>query len=1034
MMTRLRKGQITDSGFEILDVVELAELETSDGRPAPGIWARHQKSGVQVFHVYNDDPENLFSFAFATAPEDNTGAAHILEHSVLCGSGRYPLKDAFLVLAQGSLQTFLNAWTFPDKTVYPASSVNEHDYFNLMSVYGDAVFRPLLSEWTFLQEGHRLFFSPGEGANKADCGPEGLSITGVVYNEMKGAYSSLDTYSGLWSVKAILPGTPYAFESGGDPEYIPELSWEGLREFHRNRYAPANCRIFLAGNIPTEKQLSFLDGQFFSSLEPGCAAPAIPRAARWTEPRGFRVPCPAGGEQKSTVFLSWLCGDAADTVETLALSALAETLLGHDGSPLTRALIESGLGEDLSPVSGLESEIRETLFALGLRGVDTAGSGPEGTIARQVRDLIMGELERLVREGIPPEEIKAALLSMEFSHREIRRSGGPFSLVWMRRSLRGWIHGAAPWESLLFVPPFTRLKERLAAEPRYFESLIQTYLLDNPHRALVAVEPEPDFLEKREAALARSLREKAAAFSEKDRRAIQEKNAALERFQSEGDSPEALASIPHLSRRDLSAEIETVPRNLEAAGGAPVLTHELFTNGIVYADLAFPLDIFPPEDYPWLPFFARAVVSVGLPGMDYAEVSGLLARIAGGFHAVLQSGSPAPGTARTIPTPAGIFDLAGRDWLFYRLKALDEKFGAALDLARRLIGEADFSDQRRVRDLVLEMKNEAASSLAPLGHHYASGRSSRAFSRALMVDEVWNGLGQIGFAHWLADLDTAEISRKLTAIRDAAAGAGAIINLTGSAAALKPALAAMGRGNFGPPRPRNPHSAEGSSFASLPEQFPGQAAGPRSKTPAPGGAEVYASPSLQVGFAARAFAAAPWDSPAQAAEIILTHLLSTGALWEDIRMKGGAYGAFAQPDNLEGYVSFSTYRDPNPLRSLDSFSSITGSDGNGGNSGKMEFSDDEVEKAIIGCYGRETRPRTPAEKGAADFSRFLYGIEDAHRRRKLERLIAVEGDQVSAALKSFASRIAAPPVIVAGTAAAEKAAAKLGADLRMLPV
>jgi Zn-dependent M16 (insulinase) family peptidase len=249
----LKKGQILDSGFEILDLRELAEFE------ALGIWARHQKTGAEVFHVLNDDKENLFSFAFATAPEDSTGAAHILEHSVLCGSENYPLKDAFLILAQGSLQTFLNAWTFPDKTLYPASSVSEQDYFNLMSVYGDAVFRPLLSEWTFMQEGQRLFF-----------GPDGkLQISGVVYNEMKGAYSSLDSYAGLWSVKSVLPGTPYDFDSGGDPSCIPDLSWQGLKEFHRRCYSPANCRIFLAGNIPTEKQLAFLDKNFFSSLPAG---------------------------------------------------------------------------------------------------------------------------------------------------------------------------------------------------------------------------------------------------------------------------------------------------------------------------------------------------------------------------------------------------------------------------------------------------------------------------------------------------------------------------------------------------------------------------------------------------------------------------------------------------------------------------------------------------------------------------------------------------------------------------------------------
>ncbi|GHV57255.1 hypothetical protein AGMMS49579_22860 [Spirochaetia bacterium] len=740
MKTALVKGQVLDSGFEILDIVDLAELE------AIGIWARHQKSRAEVFHVLNDDKENLFGFGFATATENSTGVAHILEHSVLCGSENYPLKDAFLIMEQGSLQTYLNAWTFPDKTIYPSSSVNEHDYFNLMGVYGDAVFRPLLSEWTFMQEGHRLALPKEHKHN------DGFSITGVVYNEMKGAYSSLDTYAGLWSVKAVLPDTPYAYESGGDPEVIPELTWGGLRNFHRQRYSPANCRVFLAGNIPTEKQLSYLNEKFFSSLEPGQAAAPVAQTERWDAKRSFDVPCPAGGDTKSSVFISWLCTGAENINEVIALGALTEILLGHDGSPLTRTLIESGLGEDLSPASGLESEIREVLFVAGLRGVEKGN-------AAKVEELIFTELRRLVKEGIPQEEIEAALLSMEFAHREIRRSNGPFSLVWLRRSLSGWIHGARPWDNLLFVPGLNKIKERVAADQaaklppanRYFESLIQKYFLDNPHRALVTIEPEADYLEKQEKRLAEKLAKKVAALSDAERQTIQEKNEALDKYQSLRDDPEALATIPHLSRKDLSAEIEKIPRSLHDAGGVPLVAHELFTNGITYADLAFPVDILPPADYPWLPFFSRAVVSVGLPGMDYGEVSSLLARTAGGFHGALRASSSAPGASRSIPTPAGIFDLGGRDWLIYRLKALDEKIQPSLDLALRLITEADFSDQRRIRDLVLEMKNQADSSLAPAGHSYASTRSARYFSRSSTVDEIWNGLGQIDFAHYLAD-------------------------------------------------------------------------------------------------------------------------------------------------------------------------------------------------------------------------------------------------------------------------------------------
>jgi Zn-dependent M16 (insulinase) family peptidase len=1006
--------------FELLELKDLAELK------ALGLWVRHRKSGAEVFHILNDDPENLFAFAFATAPEDDTGAAHILEHSVLCGSEHYPLKDAFLVLAQGSLQTFLNAWTFPDKTVYPASSVNEQDYFNLMSVYGDAVFRPLLSEWTFMQEGYRLFFSSGEGksGSAGDQGGENLSVTGVVYNEMRGAFSSLDRYAAFWSVGAVLDGTPYVFESGGDPDAIPDLTWEELGEFHRRRYSPANCRIFLAGNIPAARQLAFLDEKFLSVLPPGEAVEPVSPAPRRRQPKTVRVPCPAGTETKSTVLLSWLCADSTDPVESMALACLTEILLGHDGSPLTRALIESGLGEDLSPASGLEGDLRETVFCAGLRGVEGA--------AAEVEDLVMGELRRLVREGIPAGEIEAALLSMEFAHREIRRSGGPYSLTWLRRSLRGWLHGAKPWDRLLFVPAMTALKARLAAcltegekhggnggekcgshdaGSGYFESLIRKYLVDNPHRALIILEPQADFLEKKEAALKERLAAKAASLGGEERKAIAEQARRLEELQGAGETAEALAAIPHLSRRDLSPEPDTVPETLHDAGGLPVLTHETFTNGISYADMAFPLDIFSPEQYPWFPLFARVIFSLGLPGMDYGEVSGLLTRTAGGQSTMLETGSMVRGSSRSAVLPGGIFDLRGRDWLVFRLKALDEKLGPSLDLIRRLIVEADFTDRRRIRDLILEMKNDLDASLAPGGHSYASARAGRSFSRARRVDELWNGLSQIDFVHRIAAMETDEVAEKLTGIRDTLRGAGLVANLTGSAGTLENSLALLTDrfGEFGPPKPP----------AGTPGDFP---EGPR-------GPEVYLSPSLQVGFAAAALSAAPFDTPEQAAELVLAHQLSTGALWEYIRMKGGAYGAFAHPDHLEGVFSLATYRDPSPLRSLDSFRSILKE------ASETAFVDDgELEKTIIGAYAGETHPRTGAERSFSGFLRFLYGVEEVHRRRKLKRLIAVTGEQVTEALRRLAAQSVPAPVILAGPSTAEKAAKALGVGVRELPV
>ncbi|MDR3115113.1 MAG: insulinase family protein [Treponema sp.] len=1013
MKTGLRAGEVLESGFAIVEVVDLTELK------AQGIWARHQQSGLEVFHVLYEDPENLFAFAFATPPEDSTGVAHILEHSVLCGSEGYPLKDAFLVLAQGSLQTYLNAWTFPDKTVYPASSIHEHDYFNLMAVYGDAVFRPLLSEWTFMQEGHRLELTvPAEGSP----GPEQLSLTGVVYNEMKGVYSSLDAYAGLWSIKAVLPDTPYRFESGGDPDQIPSLTWEGLREFHRTRYVPGNCRIFLAGNIPTEKQLAFLQDRVLAGLAPGKAAPPIPLAKRWNTPKYITVPCPAGAEQKATVLLSWLCSDSRDTRATMDLCALTEVLLGHDGSPLTRALIESGLGEDLSPVSGLDGELRERVFTVGLRGIQPpqADTPPEAA----VEALILRELNRLAAEGISPEDIEAALLSLEFSHREIRRAHGPYSLVWLQRSLGTWIHGGTPWEGILFMPEFTALKTRIAQAAKtgtpYFESLIRHYLLDNPHRACIMIEPQQGFLEQKEGALAEALAKTAAALSEAEKAQIHAKAAELARIQGEQEPPEVLAQIPHLSRQELSPEQEPIPRECRDAGGVPVLIHDLFTRGITYVDLAFPVDVLEPEEYPWLPLFVQVALSLGLPGLDYGAVASLRARILGGIQGTLQISTKAPGASRAIASPAGIFDLAGRDWLVYRLKVLDEKIDAALDLTLRLITEGDFSDHRRIRDVVLEFKNNLDASLAPLGHRYGALRSERYCSRTKAVEELWLGLSQIRWIHTLAALDDEALKKPLIRIRDALVSKGGLmVNLTGSGDALRASCRALERqfSRFGPPRSRNPHTAGREPFFAL------------LGTPVPGAAEVYASPSLQVGFAALALPSAAFGTKASAAESVLAHGLSTGALWEDIRMKGGAYGAFAQVDSLEGLFSLSTYRDPNPLRSLEAFRAIVKD-----RVGPL-FDAEFLEKAVIGTYAKKTHPMVSAEKGFVDFFRFLYGIPREHPSRMLAQVIGVSAEEVIKAAQGLSryTREAAP-LILAGTGIAEKAAAHIGVPVQPLPV
>jgi Zn-dependent M16 (insulinase) family peptidase len=448
--------------------------------------------------------------------------------------------------------------------------------------------------------------------------------------------------------------------------------------------------------------------------------------------------------------------------------------------------------------------------------------------------------------------------------------------------------------------------------------------------------------------------------------------------------------------------------------------HPLFTNGISYVDLAFPVDTFDPSDYIWLPFFSRTVSAMGLPGMKYGEVSTLMAKTAGGFYAMLHSASKTPSSASAAALPTGILDIVGRDWIVFRLKALDEKLEASLNLAFDLITKADYSDLSRLNDLVLEVRNDFVSSLGPSGHHYASSRSSRSFSRSRTIDDIWSGLDQILFAYELTNVDISEISAKLKSIQEKISSAGLLVNLASGSPAKAEKEIGWRFGLFGSPKARNPRAMDTENF---------------SKTPTGGGGrgEVFASSSLQIGFASISHKAAPYGSAAQAAELVFAHQLSTGALWENIRMKGGAYGAFAHPDHLEGSFGFSTYRDPNPLRSLDAFSAIIEEEAaiNEGLAG----SNSSIDKAVIGTYAKEIRPRTPSDKSITDFFRFLYGIEEEHRMRRLRAIIEVSPAEIAAVCRGLAGEKGPLyPVIIAGKSEAEKAALKLGVPVKELPM
>jgi Zn-dependent M16 (insulinase) family peptidase len=845
---------------------------------------------------------------------------------------------------------------------------------------------------------------------------------------MKGAYSGTDEYAAQWSLRSVLPDTIYALDSGGDPEQIPDLTYEAFKRFHAERYSPANCRIFLAGNISTEKQLAFLNENFFANIEDG-GAPAAPvkLAKSWDAPRLYTADTPANAGEKAAVFMSWLMPDSDDT---LPLSALTEILLGHDGAPLGRVLTESALGEDLISVCGLENEIRQAVFSAGLRGVsfsDNASGNDIEKKAEEIKALILNEFKRLVKEGIPKEEIEAALFSLEFSHREIKRAQGPLSLVWLRRAMRGWIHGALPWETLLFVPHFEHLRKSIENDERFFEKLIQKIFLDNPHRALIILRPKKDFLEKKEDALNKKLSQKERALTAHEKKQMLEKNKMLADLQNEPDSPAALKTIPHLRISDLSNAVETIPRELIDLGGIPALNHKIFTNGITYCDFAFPLDLLSAEDYLWIPLFSHCVSALGIPDMGYAEVSSLLARNTGDFFTALHSGSTPLGTSGAAQTPSGLLDIAGRDWIIFRVKTFDHKIEAALELVKKIIMCANFLDLRRLRDLVLEMRNEFDANLANAGSVFAGLRGNRFSARASGVTELWAGFTALEFIHKAAEYDIAEISRTLTGIRDKIVSAsGLLVNISGENPAALPIIE-KAVSSFSCPGQRNELCYKKGFFDKVLPSWNSWNTTDEKKEAAP---EVFSSSVLQIGFAALSLEASGIGTKEAAAETVLSHYLSTGALWTALRMKGGAYGAHALVNSLENTFTFSTYRDPQPGESLEAFADILKT------VRKTKITDDMLEKIIIGVYAKEKHPAANPVKGFKDFMRFLYNIDDERRAINLKNIIAVNNDDIISTADRLYKTINkdSPRVVLAGNTEAGKAARKFKTSVHELPV
>ncbi len=977
------KGDLI-SRFEVLSV------DTLDEYRSVAVHLKHIKTGCRVFKIITDDKENLFSFTFRTPPSDNTGVAHIIEHTVLCGSKNFPVKDPFLSLAKGSMNTFLNAMTFPDKTMYPAGSAVEQDYFNLMQVYGDSVFFPLLNEHMFRQEGHRL-----------EIDEEGkLYRTGVVYNEMKGSYSSVESIAAEWSGRSLFPDNTYGYDSGGDPKEIDQLTYDQFVNFHDTYYHPSNCWISLYGNSDLEKNLNFLEEHFLNKFdEPRLIDSEVRQQSEWSEPLYMEKFWPSAPEdkdltRKTTHTLNWKLAPVTEPKGVLETQILAEVLMGNAGAPLLKALQQSDLGEDLSPVSGLETELQDLIFTASIRGSEPEARDP-------FVELVFNTLKDIVAKGIDEDMIEGAIHAVEFRAREIR-GGGPFGLRLIRKQLRGWLHGASPSKTLRFNKYIDEVKEN-CRKKGYLENLIEELFIKNSHYSVVSVRPDNRLQQKENEISSKKMGDLLESMSEDDIAALTAKNNQLKEFQETPDTEEAQNSIPFLNRSDVPHDVIKIPTVKGSTKGITWYKHELFTNGIIYCDMGFTMDSLDPDLMIWMPLFCKTLSSMGLPGLPYDETARLLSLHTGGFGASLEASST-------------FIDKEMLKVIYVRFKILSEQTDKGLELVSRLIREIDFSDINRLKDLILEIRNDYKSSIIPSGHSYAMMRSGCRFSEAGALEESWYGISQLEHltevSENLSDEKLREIAKTLGLIRSELFNRESIkINVT----------APDGEGD------KVVHTLiedlnileEGMANKSeLPELFRHESKG-----------EGLAVPST-VSYVSLSLPGSRLGTKEHASTLLLSHLLKTGYLWEQIRMRGGAYGAFASNSGLESVFSFGSYRDPNISKTLDAYK------------GSLEFMSETVslndlELALIGTVGKELRPLSPAESGIVSFKRDLLGISDEMRQRKRDYLLNITAEDIKEAAAVLLSRWDQAVITVVSSTDALEAASEevpeLKGHIRELP-
>ena len=927
------------NAYEVLKEEDLQDIHSK------GWLLKHKKTGARVMLIENSDENKVFNIAFRTPPKNSTGVAHILEHSVLCGSREFPLKDPFVELVKGSLNTFLNAMTYPDKTCYPVASCNDRDFQNLMHVYLDAVFYPNIykKEEIFRQEGWNYHLEQKEGP---------LKYNGVVYNEMKGAFSSPDDVLEREIMNSLFPDTTYGCESGGDPVNIPDLSYEEFLDFHRQYYHPSNSFIYLYGNMDMEEKLEFIDSHYLSAFDSLAIDSQIRDQEAFAQVKDIQKNYPVSedeGEEDNT-YLSYnmVVGEAADINLSLAFEVLDYALLSAPGAPLKQALLDAKIGKDI--YGSFEDGIKQTYFSIVAKG---ANLSQKEEFVKVIRDT----LTKIMEEGIDKKAVTAGINYYEFRFREADFSSYPKGLMYGLDILSSWLYDdTKPFCEVQLLEGFEFLKKAL--EEGYFEDLIRKYLLDNTHGAILSLVPEKGLAAKRDKELEEKLENYRKSLSDEELTRMVENTKALEAYQEAEEAPEALTCIPMLSREDIKKEITGLTNEEHYVDDSLFLYHDVCTNGIGYADLLFDIHDFDVNTVHYLGLLKSVLGAVDTENYSYGELFNEVNARTGGISYGIEVFDDAQDTD------------AFRAMFAVRGKALYPEMDFMFSMIREVLTTSKLTDTKRLYEIIARVKSRAQASLASAGHSTAVLRGASYASPMAAFQDEMAGIGYYQFIEKLEkDFDSCkdEIVKNLRKVmEEVLRPENFCVSYTGERESLdvvKAQAAGIKKVLF---NGQKPESVKQAPCIKKNEAF---------KT------------SGQVQYVAQNGNFRKKGLEYTGALEILKVILSYDYLWINLRVKGGAYGCMSGfKRNGESFLV--SYRDPHLKRTLEVYQGVPDY------IRAFEADEREMTKYIIGTISNKDVPRTPQMQGSISKTAYFSNVTEDMLQKERNQILGAQKEDI----------------------------------------